>query len=78
MNLTTILNIIGLIFDIVGSIFIFKFIPTFWSLDKKDILRLTPDSDFDKNKKFSKIGIGLIIIGFSIQFLSNLLILFII
>jgi len=72
MNFTTILNSIGLIFDIVGAILVFKYVPNFWSLDDRNVLRLVRDDDYEKKEKFSKIGLVLIIIGFVFQFLSNL------
>jgi len=71
------LNSIGLVLDIVGAIILFKYgIPE--KIDKDgNVHLLLEDVDEDEIKKakkyklYSRIGIMLLIIGFSLQLISN-------
>ena len=68
MSCGIIINSIGLFFDIIGAgILFFKF-PALWE-EKEGAAQLS--DSFYKNKKISKIGFLILIIGFALQLISN-------
>ena len=77
MTLSNILNIIGLSFDIIGVLMLFKFgLPP--DVHKGGVILLALDEeDGNETKKankyemFSRIALGLIVFGFAFQLLSD-------
>ena len=74
METSTIINIIGLSFDIIGVVLLFFYEPP---KDSHALLLESAPSKDDREKirktkrKFSVIGLVLLIIGFSLQIISN-------
>ena len=69
MSCGVIINSIGLIFDIIGAGIIFIYVPALWEVVGSRV-QLAGKSN-DKNKKLSKIGFSILIIGFALQLISN-------
>jgi hypothetical protein len=78
MELNSLLNIIGLSFDIIGVIMLFKYgLPT--DLNKsgatyKALEQIDKDAiiKYQKYDRYSKLALVIIIIGFLFQIMSNL------
>jgi hypothetical protein len=71
MTTNDILNSVGLFFDITGAVMTWWFVRSLWELDENGGI-MSSDEDSDKrNKKYSKWGLFLLIVGFALQFLSN-------
>ncbi len=71
MSCGIIINSIGLIFDIIGAGIIFFKFPSIFEIDGKGVIQARESDIYDKNKKVSKYGLLLLIIGFILQLISN-------
>jgi hypothetical protein len=69
----TLINSIGLIFDIVGAVLIWKYVPTFWELNKNGDMMPSDDKEYRCSKCLSQVGLAAVIIGFAFQLLSNIM-----
>ncbi len=78
-HLPKIVNSIGLLFDIVGAILIWKYgLPDSISKSGSEIVThsVDPESEKKKAKKYEfwgKTGLGLLMFGFLLQLISNFL-----
>ena len=81
MDRTT-LNSIGLVLDIIGALMLWRFVAEIAFADRDEFLKghgqlrvfdPTPEQigAFKRNMLFSRIGIGLLVVGFLFQLLSN-------
>jgi hypothetical protein len=70
---TTLFNSIGLIFDIVGAVLIWRYVPTFWDLNKNGDMMPSDDKEYRCSKRLSQVGLAAVIIGFAFQLLSNIM-----
>lgn len=70
---SVIVNSIGLVFDIVGAIMIWKYLPALWEENKNGDLTPTNIGENGKKLTLSRVGIVLIAIGFILQFISGIM-----
>lgn len=68
----TILNLIGLSFDIIGAFMIWTFEVTLWEEDSDGNITPTEASTCRRNKKLSRMGVLFLLTGFGFQFVSQL------
>lgn len=73
------INSIGLILDIIGVVILFKYgLPSEVSKDGQVFIAASPHNEEERRKyrKFqlwSKFGLGLLVVGFGLQIISNYL-----
>jgi hypothetical protein len=72
--ISTILNVIGLILNIIGSILLWWFVPSLFKLDKSGDIVVSggDDKGYGCNLLISKFGIWFLIIGFAFQLFGTL------
>lgn len=82
MNASTIVNSVGLAFDMAGVVMLFYFGPPTINItrDGRKILPFNPNDDAethknkvtaDRHNRLSKVGLGLLLLGFTLQLISN-------
>lgn len=77
--LTTLLNIVGLILGIIGSVLLFKYgLPE--DINKRGLTLLACEGENEEEKKkykqyksWGKVGLGFLVVGFVLQFISSII-----
>ena len=67
------INCIGVFFDIIGAVMIWRYTPSLFEEDKNNDIQPTDSKENQKHIHLSETGIILIIIGFIFQLAGNIM-----